>query len=198
MRASTSSRPDQRGYGQTDAPEAVDQYTQLHLVGDIVGLLDALDAPTAVIVGHDWGAPVAWNTALWRPDRIRAVIGLSRAVQRRAAPMRPTQLLDMAFGETFMYILYFQEPGVAEADLEKDVRRTIRGFMYVASGDIDPSEITSGQRGRDRDDVRPLRRPRGAAVVAHRRGRRLLHGRVRAGRLPRRPQLVSQHRPHSS
>ena len=140
--------PDQRGYGQTDAPEAIDQYTQLHLVGDIIGLLDVLDAPTAVIAGHDWGAPVAWNTALWRPDRIRAVIGLSVPFSARA-PMRPTQLLDMAFGETFMYILYFQEPGVAEADLEKDVRKTIRGFMYVASGDIDASEITWGQRGRD-------------------------------------------------
>jgi pimeloyl-ACP methyl ester carboxylesterase len=140
--------PDQRGYGQTDAPEAVESYTQLHLVGDIVGLFDALDAPTAVVAGHDWGAPVAWNTALWRPDRVRAVIGLSVPVTPRA-PMRPTQMLDMAFGETFMYILYFQEPGIAEADLEKDVRKTIRGFMYVASGDVDLSEIQWGRHGRD-------------------------------------------------
>lgn len=63
--------------------------------------------------------------------------------------MRPTQLLDMVAGESFMYILFFQEPGVAEADLERDVRFSIRGFLYVASGDIDPSEITWGQRGRD-------------------------------------------------
>ncbi len=62
--------PDQRGYGQTDAPEAIDEYTQLHLVGDIIGLLDVLEAPTTVIAGHDWGAPVAWNTALRRPDRV--------------------------------------------------------------------------------------------------------------------------------
>ena len=55
--------PDQRGYGQTDAPEAIDQYTQLHLVGDIVGLVSALGAEKAVIAGHDWGAPVAWNAA---------------------------------------------------------------------------------------------------------------------------------------
>jgi epoxide hydrolase A/B len=140
--------PDQRGYGQTDAPEAIDQYTQLHLVGDIVGLLDALGAPTAVIAGHDWGAPVAWNTALWRPDRIRAVIGLSVPFGPRA-PMRPTQLLDMLAGETFMYILYFQEPGVAEADLQRDVRKTIRGFMYVASGDVPTSEMEWGRHGRD-------------------------------------------------
>jgi pimeloyl-ACP methyl ester carboxylesterase len=140
--------PDQRGYGQTDAPEAIDQYTQLHLVGDIIGLLDVLDAPTAVIAGHDWGAPVAWNTALWRPDRVRAVIGLSVPFTPRA-PMRPTQLLDMLAGENFMYILYFQEPAVAEADLGKDVRKTIRGFMYVASGDVDRSEIQWGRHGRD-------------------------------------------------
>src|SRR5215471_19181288 len=69
--------PDMRGYGQTDRPEAIDQYTLLHLVGDVVGVLDALGAPTAVVVGHDWGAPVAWHAALLRPDRFRAVIGLS-------------------------------------------------------------------------------------------------------------------------
>ena len=64
--------PDMRGYGQTDRPEAIDQYTLLHLVGDMVGVLDALGAQTAVIAGHDWGAPVAWHCALLRPDRFRA------------------------------------------------------------------------------------------------------------------------------
>jgi len=69
--------PDQRGYGRTDRPEDAGQYTLLHLVGDIVGLVDALGAETAVIAGHDWGAPIAWNSALLRPDRFRAVVGLS-------------------------------------------------------------------------------------------------------------------------
>ena len=68
---------DMRGYGQTDRPEAIDQYTLLHLVGDVVGLLDALGEEHAVIAGHDWGAPVAWYAALMRPDRFRGVIGLS-------------------------------------------------------------------------------------------------------------------------
>src|ERR1700732_540656 len=63
--------PDMRGYGQTDQPAAIDHYTQLHLVGDMIGLLDALGEETAVIAGHDFGAPVAWNTALLRPDRVR-------------------------------------------------------------------------------------------------------------------------------
>ena len=74
--------PDMRGYGKSDRPEAIDQYTIFHLVGDMVGLLDALEAPTAVIVGHDWGATVAWHAALLRPDRFRAVVGLS-------VPFRP-------------------------------------------------------------------------------------------------------------
>src|SRR5438874_7438495 len=69
--------PDQRGYGQTDRPADAQQYTQLHLVGDVIGLLDALGEAQAVVVGHDWGAPVAWNTALLRPDRIRGVAALS-------------------------------------------------------------------------------------------------------------------------
>src|ERR1700723_4019766 len=69
--------PDMRGYGQTGQPEAIDQYTLFHLVGDMVGVLDALGAPQAVVVGHDWGAPVAWHCALLRPDRFRAVAGPS-------------------------------------------------------------------------------------------------------------------------
>src|SRR5436190_7023652 len=74
--------PDMRGYGQTDKPEAIDQYTLLHLTGDMVGLVQALGFEEAVIVGHDWGAPVAWHSALFRPDKFRAVVGLS-------VPFRP-------------------------------------------------------------------------------------------------------------
>jgi pimeloyl-ACP methyl ester carboxylesterase len=69
--------PDMRGYGRSDRPEAIEQYTLLHLVGDMVGLLDALGIEQAAIAGHDWGAPVAWHAALLRPDRFRGVIGLS-------------------------------------------------------------------------------------------------------------------------
>ena len=69
--------PDMRGYGQTDKPEAIDQYTMLHLTGDMVGLVEALGFKEAVIVGHDWGAPVAWHSALFRPDKFKGVVGLS-------------------------------------------------------------------------------------------------------------------------
>lgn len=126
--------PDMRGYGGSDRPEPIDQYTQLHHVGDMVGLLDALGAATAVIVGHDWGAPVAWNAALLRPDRFRAVAGLSVPYSPRGGT-RPTEALARAYGDTFMYMLYFQAPGVAEAELERDVRSTIRRVLYGLSGE---------------------------------------------------------------
>ena len=125
--------PDQRGYGETDAPEAIDAYTQFHLVGDIVGLVAALGEKQAVIVGHDWGAPVAWNAALWRPDIFRAVAALSVPWSDRA-PMAPTQMMKALFGDNFFYILYFQKPGVAEHELQHDVRETMRRFLYGASG----------------------------------------------------------------
>jgi pimeloyl-ACP methyl ester carboxylesterase len=126
--------PDMRGYGQTDRPEAVEQYTQLHHVGDMVGVLDALGAETAVIVGHDWGAPVAWNAALLRPDRFRAVAALSVPYTPRGG-VRPTEALARTYRDTFMYMLYFQAPGVAETELEQDVRRTMRRVLSGLSGE---------------------------------------------------------------
>ncbi|MGE5595864.1 MAG: alpha/beta fold hydrolase [Hyphomicrobiales bacterium] len=132
--------PDQRGYGQTEAPHDIAAYTQLHLVGDIVGLLDALGEETAVIAGHDWGAPVAWNSGLLRPDRFRAVIGLSVPYAPRGS-MRPTDAMKMMAGDNFFYILYFQRPGIAEAELSADVRKTMRAFLYSASGDPEPGTL---------------------------------------------------------
>jgi pimeloyl-ACP methyl ester carboxylesterase len=125
--------PDMRGYGQTDRPDAIDQYTLLHLTGDIVGLLDALSAEKAVIAGHDWGAPVAWHCALLRPDRFRAAIGLSVPFWSRF-PIRPTSLMPQTADRLF-YQLYFQPPGLAEAEFERDVRRSIRSLLFSASGD---------------------------------------------------------------
>ena len=125
--------PDMRGFGQTDAPEAIEQYTLLHLVGDMVGVLDALEAKTAVIAGHDWGAPVAWHAALLRPDRFRAVIGLSVPFRPRRGK-RPTTGMPQT-GEAVFYQLYFQPPGVAEAEFERDPRITIRKILYHGSGD---------------------------------------------------------------
>ena len=126
--------PDMRGYGGSDRPDAVDQYTLLHLVGDMVGLLDALGAGQAVIAGHDWGAPVAWHAALLRPDRFRAVIGLSVPFRPRgSAP--PTSVMPRRDDAQF-YQLYFQTPGLAEAELERDPRETVLKLLFAASGDV--------------------------------------------------------------
>jgi len=137
--------PDQRGYGQSDRPEAIEAYTLLHLVGDMVGLLDALGAATAVIVGHDWGAPVAWNAALLRPDRFRAVVGLSVPFIPRG-PARPSTVMPRT-DDAIFYQLYFQEPGVAEAELERDPRETIRRVLFYGSGDARANALTVGAGG---------------------------------------------------
>ena len=125
--------PDMRGYGKSDAPEPIDQYTVFHLVGDLVGLLDALETKTAVIVGHDWGANVAWQAARLRPDRFRAVAALSVPYRPRGE-VRPTSVMPRTADAQF-YQLYFQEPGVAEAELERDPRAAVRNMLYGASGE---------------------------------------------------------------
>ncbi len=125
--------PDMRGYGQTDRPTQIDQYSILHLVADIVGLLDALTEPTAVIVGHDWGSVVAWHAALLRPDRFRAIVGLSVPFRPRGT-VPPTTVMPQTEDMQF-YQLYLQKPGVAEADMERDIRETVLRIFYGSSGD---------------------------------------------------------------
>ena len=126
--------PDMRGYGETDRPEEIEKYTIFHLVGDMVGIVDALGAERAVIVGHDWGAPVAWHAALLRPDLFRGVVGLSTpflAARLEAPDGRHAAGRD----DSVHYQLYFQAPGVAEAELERDPRDAVRRMLYSASGD---------------------------------------------------------------
>ncbi len=117
--------PDQRGYGGSSRPDAIDAYNIRELTTDIVGLLDDVGAERAVWVGHDWGAPVAWTAPLLHPDRVAAVVGLSvPPTPRSKAP--PTKAWHKIFGENFFYILYFQEPGIADAELNGDPARAIR------------------------------------------------------------------------
>jgi pimeloyl-ACP methyl ester carboxylesterase len=125
--------PDMRGYGKSDRPEPIDQYTIFHLIGDLVGLLDALQVPTAVIVGHDWGASIAWHAARLRPDRFRAVACLSVPYRPRG-PVHPTSVMPRTTEAQF-YQLYFQEPGVAEAELERDPQASVRAMLYGGSGE---------------------------------------------------------------
>lgn len=128
--------PDMRGYGGSHAPADAEHYTLLHHVGDMVGVLKALEAPSAVIVGHDWGAPVAWHAALLRPDCFTAVVGMS-------VPYAPPHRLSLIealeeAGIGDFYMQFFQAPGVAEAELERDVAASLRRILYSASGDAPP------------------------------------------------------------
>ena len=129
--------PDQRGYGRTDRPDDPGVYTLLDLVGDVVGLIEALGERRAIVLGHDWGAPVAWHTALLRPDLVAGVAGLSVPFTPRG-PASPMRLWREAYGDRF-YQVYFQAPGVAEAELEADVAETMRRLLIGASGDRPPN-----------------------------------------------------------
>jgi pimeloyl-ACP methyl ester carboxylesterase len=133
--------PDMRGYGQTEAPQAIESYTLLHLVGDVVGLVDALGETQAVIAGHDWGAPVAWHAALLRPDLFKAVFGLSVPYRPRS-PVPPTTVMPQTKDAVF-YQLYFQAPGAAEAEFERDPRRTVRSMLIGGSGNAPAREANA-------------------------------------------------------
>ncbi len=130
--------PDMRGYGETEAPAAIEDYTILHLTGDMVGLLDALGLPQAAIIGHDWGAPVAWTAALLRPDRFPAVAGLSVPFSPRG-PVSPVEALRRA-GRHRFYQLHFQQRGLAEAELGRDPAVTLRRTLWSLSGDPPEAE----------------------------------------------------------
>ncbi|MEO3758427.1 alpha/beta hydrolase [Mycobacterium sp. B14F4] len=120
--------PDQRGYGASAKPDAVEAYTMVELSADIVGLLDDVGAERAAIVGHDFGAVVAWTAPLLHPDRFAAVAGLSvPPVPRPQVPT--TQAFRRIFGDSFFYILYFQEPGPADAELNRDPAATLRKLL---------------------------------------------------------------------
>jgi pimeloyl-ACP methyl ester carboxylesterase len=124
--------PDMRGYGGTDRPPRVEDYDALALTGDVLALMDAFGAEQFAVVGHDWGANVAWELARRHPERVCAVAGLSVPFVPRA-PAAPLPILRRHLGEEF-YMVWMQEPGVAEAALERDVRRTLRTTEVWGAG----------------------------------------------------------------
>lgn len=128
---------DVRGYGRSSAPPAVDAYRMTCLVADNVAVVAALGEEQAVIVGHDWGAPIAWTSALLRPDVFRAVAGLSVPYSPNGET-RPSDAFRAMGGDEEFYIEYFQQPGRAERELDQDVRRWLLGFYFTASGDAPP------------------------------------------------------------
>ncbi len=127
--------PDVRGYGGSDKPHAIEAYDMISITDDVVGLIDALGEQQAILIGHDWGAPIVWTTAIRYPTRVRAVAGLS--VPHLGRSERSTiDIFREVYKGRFFYQLYFQEPGVAEKEFEADPAATIRKVYFSASGDI--------------------------------------------------------------
>ncbi|MCG8416069.1 MAG: alpha/beta hydrolase [Pseudomonadales bacterium] len=146
--------PDMRGYGETDAPAEVEDYDIVHLAADMVGILDALGEETAIMVGHDWGSIVAWNSVLMHPERFSALIAMSVPYGGRA-PQSPMVGWRAAFGDNFYYILYHNEPGgIAEAEYDSDPRGLI-SRLYLSPDSprqaptiTDPARAAGGWIGR--------------------------------------------------
>jgi pimeloyl-ACP methyl ester carboxylesterase len=115
--------PDMRGFGASSAPSEIEAYDVIELCGDMLGLLDEAGESSAIFVGHDWGANVVWWLAAVHPERVRAVAGMSVPFVPRA-PAPPIPIMRRHLGEDF-YIVWFQQPGVADAALASDVRRTL-------------------------------------------------------------------------
>ena len=126
--------PDMRGYGQTTAPKNVEDYDIHHLTADLVGLADDLGVERAAWVGHDWGAWAMWFMSMMHADRVHSLVNISVPYNPRAESP-PVQFMRQLFGENFFYIVYFQDVGPPEAELEKDVRKTVTRFAWSVSGD---------------------------------------------------------------
>ncbi len=142
--------PDQRGYGLSSRPSAVEAYDMAHLAGDVVGLLDHLGVEKAILCGHDWGGIVVWQTPLLHPGRVAGVIGLNTPFIARA-PADPIEIMRRRFGEE-MYIVHFQKPGEADAILDGDVAKAFDFFMRrplpgeaPAEGGISGSVLADGE-----------------------------------------------------
>lgn len=188
--------PDLRGYGKSDKPPAVEDYDIRHLAADAVGVLDALGEKTAVLVGHDWGSIIAWNTILMYPDRFTALVPMSVPYSGRPA-VSPLETMKKAMGDNFFYILYFQEPGAAEAEFDKEPREFLSRIYPAVAADLmpdaprDPPEVTDPKARRWRLDP-ALAQGEAAAVLADAEGSRLLRGGVHGCGLPRRDQPLPE------
>jgi pimeloyl-ACP methyl ester carboxylesterase len=136
--------PDMRGFGRTSAPAEIDAYSIFDNVGDMVALVAASGETQATIIGHDWGAPVAWHAAMFRPDIFKAVAGLSVPPPLRGRA-RPLDTLRES-GITNFYWQYFQAPGTAEAEFERDIGLTMRTLL--GRGFSDPAASLFIEQGK--------------------------------------------------
>jgi pimeloyl-ACP methyl ester carboxylesterase len=137
--------PDMRGYGATDAPPAVEDYDIVTLAADMVGIVDAYGEDKAIIMGHDWGSIVAWNTVLLHPDRFSALVAMSVPYSGRA-PESPLISWQNTYGDNFYYILYHQEPGVAEAEYDADPEGLLSRLYLSPDSPRHPPQVTDRHR----------------------------------------------------
>ena len=135
---------DVRGYGGSSKPHEIAAYTMRELTSDVAAVVDALGGGKAILFGHDWGAPIVWNSAVLHPDKITAVAGLSVPY----SPIGTTSFITLMrklYAGKFFYQLYIQAEGVAEAEFEADVRGALRKVYYSASGDAALNPLLSGR-----------------------------------------------------
>ena len=125
---------DVRGYGQSSKPYEVEKYDMLSLVSDIINIINKENVENAILIGHDWGAPICWSTAALHPDKIKAVIGLSVPHARRGS-ISNIELWRQIYKDNFFYQTYFQAEGVAEKELEKDIGSSLRKIYYWISAE---------------------------------------------------------------
>jgi pimeloyl-ACP methyl ester carboxylesterase len=120
--------PNQRGYGETDKPDAIEAYDIRHLCGDMAGLMDAFGLEKAIFAGHDWGGPVVWNMALLHPDRVAGVVGMSVPFSPRG-DVDPVAILEQRFGPEHYIVHFNRQPGVADAAFASDPKRFFRNLF---------------------------------------------------------------------
>ena len=148
--------PDMRGYGKSDKPHEIEAYNTVELANDVVGLIPSLGYDDAIVIGHDWGAMITWRAALDHPDKVKAMGALSVPFMPRS-PVPPMAAMRMIFKDQFFYQLYFQEPGVAEAEFEADIRTAIKKFLIWGAGETDWNDMP--QKGPDDDMFTGLPNP---------------------------------------
>ena len=136
----TVAAPDQRGFGGSNCPYAVHAYALDELAADAAAIIDSFGEQPAVVIGHDWGAPVAWHTALRFPEKVGAVGSLSVPHARRATAPPLESMRAAADPDHIFYVDYFQQEGLAESEFEADIRSSLLGFMWSISGDAPREE----------------------------------------------------------
>jgi pimeloyl-ACP methyl ester carboxylesterase len=129
---------DVRGYGASSAPPEIERYTLRELAGDVAAMAAALSDDPVILMGHDWGAPIAYHAAIRHPDRVRAVVGMS-VPHTPPLPFSILDLFDQLYADRFFYMLSFQEPGVIEAQFAQDMRAALKRVYFGSSGDAPPN-----------------------------------------------------------